>query len=205
MNRSLFQILLFFSVLMQGPNAAMAQDLFVDMGRLKPVDSTGALKVHDTAPDFTLPAVNGSMIRLSDFKGRKNVMLTFVPAAWTSVCSDQWPGYNLLEDMFAEHQTTVLGITVDNLPTLSAWTQAMGGLWFPVLSDFWPHGSTAETYGILRKDGMSERAVFVIDRQGVIRYADIHDVNKRPPLEPIMRAVQELGSQPAEQDSPHSP
>jgi peroxiredoxin (alkyl hydroperoxide reductase subunit C) len=68
----------------------------------------------------------------------------------------------------------------------------MGGLWFPVLSDFWPHGRVADTYGVLRSDGTSERALFVIDKAGVIRYIDVHDINDRPGLEALVRALERL-------------
>jgi len=74
---------------------------------------------------------------------------------------------------------------VDNIPTLFAWTNQMGQLWFPVLSDFWPHGGAAKRYGQLRSDGVSERALLVIDKKGIIRYIDVHDINKRPPLEDL--------------------
>nr|GBO97728.1 alkyl hydroperoxide reductase subunit C-like protein [Nitratidesulfovibrio sp. HK-II] len=66
------------------------------------------------------------------------------------------------------------------------------GLWFPVLSDFWPHGAVAASYGVLRGDGMAERALFVIDRQGVIRHIHVSDINKRPPLDIILRALDAL-------------
>jgi peroxiredoxin len=86
----------------------------------------------------------------------------------------------------------LLGISVDNLPTLYAWTHQMGTLWFPVLSDFWPHGAVAEKYGILRSDGVSERALFVIDKEGIIRYIDVHDINLRPKLEVLVKALERL-------------
>ena len=92
------------------------------------------------------------------------MVISFVPAAWTPVCSDQWPGYNIAKDVFDSHDAVLLGITVDNIPTLFAWTRQMGDLWFPVLSDFWPHGRVADSYGVLRGDGVSERALFVIDK-----------------------------------------
>jgi len=78
----------------------------------------------------------------------------------------QWPGYNIVKDLFDANDAVLLGITVDNIPTLFAWTNQMGKLWFPVLSDFWPHGAVADTYGVLRSDGTSERAIFVIDKGG---------------------------------------
>lgn len=160
--------------------------------KLPPVDSVPVLKVGDTAPDFTLPSTSGEKVSLSSFAGKKNVVLSFVPAAWTPVCSHQWPGYNVVKNMFEENNAVILGITVDNVPTLYAWTEGMGGVWFPVLSDFWPHGQTAQKYGILRSTGVTERALFVVDKKGVIRYIDIHDINERPDLEALVTELQKL-------------
>ncbi len=162
------------------------------VGTLKPVDSQLKVKVGDKAPDFTLPSISGEKISLKQYRGKKNVVLSFVPAAWTPVCSDQWPGYNIVKDIFEQHEAIILGISVDNLPTLFAWTNQMGKLWFPVLSDFWPHGKVAKRYGVLRSDGTAERALFVIDKKGIIRYIDVHDINKRPPLEELISALEKL-------------
>jgi len=159
---------------------------------LKPTDSATPLKVGDRAPDFTLPSLSGDPVSLKQFLGQKNVVLSFIPAAWTPVCSEQWPGYNLIKDIFDRHEAILLVITVDNLPTLFAWTKQMCKLWFPVLSDFWPHGAVAQRYGVLRSDGVSERALFVIDKEGIIRYIDVHDINKRPPLEDLVRELEKL-------------
>jgi peroxiredoxin (alkyl hydroperoxide reductase subunit C) len=168
----------------------MFKDYIYQPGTLKPVDSKPKLKVGDKAPDFTLPSISGEKVSLSQYRGKKNVVISFVPAAWTPVCSDQWPGYNLVKDIFDQYDATLLGITVDNIPTLYAWTRPMGDIWFPVLSDFWPHGKVAKKYGVLRSNGVSERALFVIDKKGIIRYIDVHDINKRPLLEDL---VKELG------------
>ena len=162
------------------------------IGTLKPIDSVLKVKVGDRAPDFTLPSVSGEKVSLSQFRGKRNVVLSFVPAAWTPVCSDQWPGYNIAKDIFNQYDAVLLGITVDNIPTLFAWTNQMGQLWFPVLSDFWPHGAVAKRYGLLRSNGVSERALFVIDKKGIIRYIDVHDINKRPPLEDLVGALEKL-------------
>jgi peroxiredoxin (alkyl hydroperoxide reductase subunit C) len=163
-----------------------------DMGQLKPVDSVLKVKVGQKAPDFTLPAVKGGKVTLSRFRGKKIVVISFVPAAWTPVCSDQWPGYNIARDLFEENDAVLLGISVDNLPTLFSWTNQMGELWFPVLSDFWPHGKAAKSYGVLRSDGTTERALFVIDKKGIIRYIDVHDINHRPPLEALIGELEKL-------------
>lgn len=166
------------------------------VGKLKPTDSVLKVKVGDRAPDFTLPAVRGDKVTLSLYRGKKNVIISFVPAAWTPVCSDQWPGYNIAQDFFAQNDAILLGITVDNIPTLYAWTNQMcmggGTLWFPVLSDFYPHGAVAKKYGVLRSEGVSERALFVIDKKGIIRYIDVHDINKRPHLEDLVQELEKL-------------
>jgi peroxiredoxin (alkyl hydroperoxide reductase subunit C) len=162
------------------------------VGKLKPVDSVLKVRVGQKAPAFMLNAVSGKKVSLKDYAGKKNVVLSFVPAAWTPVCSDQWPGYNIVQDLFTENDAVLLGISVDNVPTLYSWTNQMGKLWFEVLSDFWPHGAVASRYGILRSDGTAERAIIIIDKKGIIRYIDVHDINERPPLESIIRQLEKL-------------
>ncbi|MDQ7786287.1 MAG: peroxiredoxin [Thermodesulfovibrionales bacterium] len=159
---------------------------------LKPVDSKTKLKAGMKAPDFSLPSLSGNVVALNEYRNKKNIVLSFVPAAWTPVCSDQWPGYNLMEEIFGRHDTILIGITVDNIPTLYAWTREMGELWFPVLSDFWPHGAVSKKYGVLRSNGVSERALFVIDKKGIIRYIDVHDINTRPNLEILLKEIERL-------------
>ena len=139
-----------------------------EVGKLKPVDSVLKVKVGEIAPGFT------------------------VPAAWTPVCSDQWPGYNIVQELFEENDAVLLGISVDNIPTLYSWTNQMGHLWFEVLSDFWPHGAVASRLGILRSNGTAERAIIIIDKKGIIRYIDVHDINERPPLESIILQLEKL-------------
>jgi len=176
----------FFMIFLISPAfgaSAVYKDNIYNTGQLKPIDSQLKVKVGDPAPDFTLPSVAGEEITLSQFKGEKNDVISFVPAAWTPVCSDQWPGYNIVKDMFDENDAVLLGITADNIPTLYAWTKQMGKLWFPVLSDFWPHGAVADRYGVLRSDGVSERALIFIDKKGIIREIQVNDINKRPDLE----------------------
>jgi peroxiredoxin (alkyl hydroperoxide reductase subunit C) len=175
-----------------GLSDAFKENLY-QTGALKPIDSVLKVKVGERAPNFTLPSVSGEKVSLNQFQGKKNIVLSFVPAAWTPVCSDQWPGYNIAKDIFNQYDTILLGITVDNIPTLFAWTNQMGQLWFSVLSDFWPHGAVAKRYGVLRSDGVSERALFVIDKKGIIRYIDVHDINKRPPLEDLVNALEKAG------------
>ena len=155
------------------------KDLY-DLGKLKPIDSVLKVKVGERAPDFVLPSVSGKKISLSQFIGEKNVVLSFVPGAFTPVCSQQFPGYSIVKNVFDETDAVLLGITVDNIPTLHAWTKQMGTVWFHVLSDFWPHGAVAKQYGVFRSDGFTERAVFIIDKDGIIRFIQVSDINKKP-------------------------
>jgi peroxiredoxin (alkyl hydroperoxide reductase subunit C) len=180
-----------FTPMAHGLSEAFKENIY-KVGILKPIDSVLKVKVGDRAPEFTLPAVSGEKISLKQYREKKNVVLSFVPAAWTPVCSDQWPGYNIVKDIFDQNDAILLGITVDNIPTLFAWTNQMGKLWFPVLSDFWPHGVVAKKYGVLRSNGVTERALFIIDKKGIIRYIDVHDINKRPPLEDLVSALEKL-------------
>jgi peroxiredoxin (alkyl hydroperoxide reductase subunit C) len=89
----------------------------------------------------------------------------------------------------------LLGISVDNIPTLHAWVQQMGTLWFNVLSDFWPHGEVASQYGILRSDGTAERALIFIDKKGIIREIIVVDINLRPDLEELVTALSALSAE----------
>lgn len=178
-----------FAVAFGQPQAL--QDNVYDPGKLKPIDSVLKVKSGQVAPDFTLPSVSGKKISLSQYRG-KNVVISFVPAAFTPVCSNQWPGYDIVQDLFAENDAILLGITVDNIPTLYAWTRQMGGLWFEVLSDFWPHGAVADRYGVLRSDGLSERALFFIDKNGLIRSILVMDINRQPDLKACETRLKQL-------------
>lgn len=173
------------------PSGGMASEIY-PVGKLPPTDSHLTVAIGDKMPDFDLPTVSGGRVRLSDYLGRKILVLSFVPAAWTPVCSGQWPGYNIAQSMFAANDAALVGISADNIPTLYAWTRAMGGLWFPVASDFWPHGGLAAKLGILRSNGTTERALFVVDKKGVIRFIDVHDINSRPDLGVLIKALERV-------------
>lgn len=99
--------------------------------------------------------------------------------------------------------TQVLGISVDSTATLSAWAEDLGGIHYPLLSDFWPHGEVAQKYGVLRAEGYTERAIFVIDKQGIIRYVDVHDINEQPSNEVLRAAIREID--PEVRDRPEEP
>jgi alkyl hydroperoxide reductase subunit AhpC len=102
------------------------------------------------------------------------------------------PSYEEALSEFERRNAQVLGISTDNVYSNEAWAKSMGGLSYPLLSDFWPHGKVAVDYGILRSGGITERAIFVIDREGVIRYIDIHAISDAPPTAQILEALDRL-------------
>ena len=103
------------------------------------------------------------------------------------------PSYELDLYKFEGYNTQVLGISVDHIPCLKAWAESLGGISYPLLSDFWPHGAVAEEWGVLRKDeGKSERALFIVDKQGIVRYVDIHDIDDQPDNEELFRFLRQL-------------
>lgn len=188
--------LVFCLLISASANAAAKSftEFIYNPGTLKPIDSELKVSPGQKAPDFSLTAIRGGDIRLSDYRGKHNVVLSFVPAAWTPVCSDQWPGYNIAQSFFDQNDAILLGITVDNVPTLHAWTLQMGTLWFDVLSDFWPHGKVAEEYGVLRTDGTAERALIFINKNGVISGIHVSDINLRPPLEIVVNELKKMNN-----------
>src|SRR5438093_902944 len=88
-------------------------------------------------------------------------------------------GWQILSE-FARYDAQVLGISIDTVPTIKAWAKSLGGISYPLLSDFWPHGHTALKFAVLRAEGFTERALFIIDKQSKIRYIDIHAIGDQP-------------------------
>jgi len=130
------------------------------------------LKAGEPAPDFALPNANGETVRLSDFRGR-NVLLVFYPLDWSPGCSRQLDLYQQELDEFRRRDVEVVGVSVDSLYSHGAWA-AVRGITFPLLADFHPKGEVARRYQVWREsDGFSERALYLIDADGVIRYAHV--------------------------------
>lgn len=140
-----------------------------------------ALKVGDEAPDFELRSHRGGTVKLSDFRGKRKVVVAFHPLAFTPVCAAQMCGYQSDLSRFDAADATVLGISIDAQPSKSAWAQTLGPVSFDLLSDFYPHGDVARKYGVFReKDGISERAIFVVDKAGKITWAKVYDIPQQP-------------------------
>ncbi len=95
-------------------------------------------------------------------------------------------------DRFDGVQTQVLGLSVDSVPTLKAWADSLGGITYPLLSDFYPHGRVAKMYGVLRPEGYSERATIIIDKEGKVRYAIVHPIDQQPDVESLFNVLMNL-------------
>lgn len=102
------------------------------------------------------------------------------------------PSYEDDLSRFEGYDTQVLGISVDSVPSHEAWQKSLGGISYPLLSDFYPHGKVAEAYGVLRENGICERALFVIDKEGIIRYIDVHPIDQQPDNEEIFEVLRKL-------------
>jgi glutaredoxin len=103
------------------------------------------------------------------------------------------PSYEADLAKFEAYDTQVLGISVDHIPCLKAWVESLEGISYPLLSDFWPHGAVARQYGVFREEqGKSERALFVVDKGGIVRYVDVHDIDEQPDNEEVFRVLREL-------------
>jgi len=100
-------------------------------------------------------------------------VLAFYPGDWTPVCAQQIPGLHAVIDRFESYNCQLLAISVDSVPCHQAWAKSLGGLSFPLMADYYPHGAVAELYGVLSKQGYAERSFFAIDLQGIIQYIDI--------------------------------
>jgi peroxiredoxin len=130
------------------------------------------LPVGIEAPDFTLPDSNNVPVSLSDFRG-KNVVLVFYPLDWSPACSDQLSLYQSELSAFEKFDTQVIGISVDSLYSHGAWA-VVRGITYPLLADFHPKGEVSRLYKVMRQpEGFSERALYIIDRKGIIRYSHV--------------------------------
>ncbi len=163
-------------------------------------DTNSAPVVGNQAPDFTLPTHNEGELNLAWYRGRNNVLLAFFPAAWTPVCATHIPNYQHDIAAFNRLDCQVLGVSVDPLPSLTAWAKTLGGLSFPLMSDFWPHGKVAAQYGVFfDRKGFAERVVFIIDKNGIIRYIERVPLAELPDNKKALSVLKDLQREYAEQ------
>jgi peroxiredoxin len=150
-----------------------------------------ALPAGTLAPDFSLHSTRDQTVKLSEFRGQP-VVLAFYPADWSPVCGDQMALYNEMLSEFQELGAELLGISVDGAWCHAAFSQNRK-LHFPLLSDFEPKGEVANSYGVYRQgEGFCERALFVIDTEGVIYWSYVSPVGVNPGAAGILSALEEL-------------
>ena len=146
------------------------------------------------APDFELPATPDQKVMLSEFRGQP-VILAFYPEDWSPVCSDQLALYQAVLPEFGKFNAELIGISVDSVWSHLAFAKDRN-LHFPLLSDFEPKGEVARTYQVYRaKEGTTERALFVIDADGIIRWSYVSPVGVNPGADGILRALESLGKE----------
>lgn len=157
-------------------------------------DSSRPLPPGTLAPHFCLPATSGQTRSLHDFNGQR-LILAFYPADWSSVCSNQLTFYNEVLPMFAELNAQLVGISVDDIDTHRSFAEAHN-LAFPLLADDDPQGAVARSYGVYDEDkGICQRALFVIDEEGIIRWSYVSPIKINPGAHGILQALESLESE----------
>lgn len=133
-----------------------------------------APEVGSLAPDFTLKDQNNQEVTLSSFRGDKAALVVFYPFAFSGVCTGELCAVRDDLSSFQNADVQILAVSVDHKFALKAWADAQG-YEFPLLSDFWPHGDTAKAYGVFNEGaGMAVRGTFLVDKQGVVQFAEVN-------------------------------
>ncbi len=164
------------------------------MAEVQRIEPASPLPPGTVAPDFELASTPSQKVSLSEFRGQP-VILAFYPEDWSPVCSDQMALYQEVLPEFRRFKAELMGISVD-----SAWSHLAfakdRNLHFPLLADFEPKGDVARAYRVYRaKDGTSERALFVIDADGIVRWSYVSPVGVNPGADGILRALENLGTE----------
>ncbi|GGS43842.1 MULTISPECIES: peroxiredoxin [Streptomyces] len=151
-----------------------------------------AIQVGDKAPDFELKDNHGRSVRLSDFRGEKNVVLLFYPFAFTGVCTGELCELRDNLPKFADRDTQLLAVSNDSIHTLRVFAE-QEGLEYPLLSDFWPHGNVSRAYGVFDEDkGCAVRGTFIIDKEGVVRWTVVNGLPDARDLNEYVKALDTL-------------
>ena len=156
------------------------------------ITSREALSVGEVAPDFTLRDQHGNPVSLSDYRGIKAVVVVFYPFAFSGICTGELCEIRDNLGAFESDDVQVLAISCDHMFTQRAWSDAQG-YFFPVLSDFWPHGGTAKAYGVFDESGgFSIRGTFLIDPEGIVRWALVNATSDKRDFSGYHAALREL-------------
>lgn len=180
---------------------AAVRDLYRNAPPMDGVRVATGLEPGTPAPDFALPAADGSIVRLSEFRGSP-VAVVFYPLDWSPGCSVQLELYEHEHDEFASRGIQLLGISVDSIYSHGAWAKVRG-IHYPLLSDFQPRGETARAYNVWRtSDGHSERAVYLIDADGIIRWTHVSErLKELPDFDELLAALDLVAGQPNKKEA----
>ena len=150
------------------------------------------VEVGQEAPDFTLRDQNREDVTLSSYRGRQSVLLVFYPFAFSGLCSTELCQVRDELPSFEDDDVQVIGISIDHPYALKTWSIQEGYL-FPLLSDFWPHGEVARRYGVFNETaGMANRGTFLVDRTGIVRFAEANEPGEQRDQSAWHRAMAEL-------------
>jgi mycoredoxin-dependent peroxiredoxin len=150
------------------------------------------IEVGAEAPDFLLKDQNNQDVRLSDFRGGKNVLLVFYPLAFTGTCQGELCAVRDNLNDFVNDNVQVLTVSVDSVFAHKVWADREG-YEFPLLADFWPHGAVAQAYGVFNDErGFANRGTFLIDRDGVVRFAEMNMPGEARDQDAWRKAMEEL-------------
>jgi peroxiredoxin len=150
-----------------------------------------ALQAGAKAPDFSLHTTPDQSVGLHEFRGRR-LILAFYPADWSPVCSDQMSLYEVVRPEFQRYGAELLGISVDGVWCHLAFAKDRK-IHYPLLSDFEPKGEVSRAYGVYHKSGVSERALFVLDESGTIRWSYVSPIGVNPGADGILNALEAMG------------
>ena len=157
------------------------------------------LQPGQIAPDFDLPALIGGVkkrLHLAERIGKQRLVLAFYPLTWEPVSARQMVDYQVQREKFTACGTEVVGISVDSIMNTTAWEREIGPFDYPLCSDFWPHGEVCRKYGVLRKQepfaGASERAIFVVGKNGRIEFSKIYSLDQMPAIHESLEVLRGL-------------
>ncbi|SHH56452.1 Peroxiredoxin [Sporobacter termitidis DSM 10068] len=150
------------------------------------------IEIGSLAPDFTLDDILEQGIHLADYRGKK-VLLSWHPAAWTGVCTDQMRSLEVNYEKFQTLNTVPFGLSCDPSACKKAWAAVLSIGDVALLSDFWPHGKVARNYGIFIDEfGMSQRANIIIDEAGIVKWVKIYGLSEMPDIDEVLQVLATL-------------